>query len=152
MLSAAFTVVVIILEYLGVFRDFGIVLGALGVIATVIFGISASTRSSVRALDYRLVGVDDRLGTIDHRLGSIDNRLGAIDNRLGSIDNRLGTIDNRLGTIDNQLGTIDTRLERIDDRLGGVQQRLDGFVEGQRATNEALIRIEELLRARLPAA
>jgi hypothetical protein len=145
MLSAAFTVVVIILEYLGVFRDFGIVLGALGVIATVIFGISASTRSSVRALDYRLVGVDDRLGTIDHRLGSIDNRLGAIDNRLGSIDNRLGTID-------NQLGTIDTRLERIDDRLGGVQQRLDGFVEGQRATNEALIRIEELLRARLPAA
>jgi hypothetical protein len=115
-LSAAFTVVVIILEYLGVFRDFGIVLGALGVIATIIFGVSASTRSSVRALDDRLGGIDDRLGGIDVRLGGIDQRLGG-----------------------------------IDARLVGIEQLLGGFVDGQRATNEALIRIEELLRTRLPA-
>jgi hypothetical protein len=34
LLSAAFTIIVVILEYLGVFRDLGIVLGAVGVIAT----------------------------------------------------------------------------------------------------------------------
>jgi hypothetical protein len=109
-LSAAFTVVVIVLEYLGVFRDFGIVLGALGVIATIIFGVSASTRTSVRALDQRLGGIGDRLGGIDDRLGG------------------------------------------IDARLMGIERLLGGFVDGQRGTNEALIRIEALLRARLPAA
>jgi hypothetical protein len=129
-LSAAFTVVVIILEYLGVFRDFGIVLGALGVIATIIFGVSASTRSSVSALDGRLGGIDDRLGGIDGSLGGIDGRLGGIDGRLGGIDQRL---------------------RGIDARLVGIEQLLGGFVDGQRATNEALIRIEELLRTRLPA-
>lgn len=123
-LSAAFTVVVIVLEYLGVFRDFGIVLGALGVIATIIFGVSASTRTSVRALDQRLGGIGDRLGGVDDRLGSIDDRLGGIDDRLGG----------------------------IDARLMGIERLLGGFVDGQRGTNEALIRIEELLRARLPAA
>ncbi|HEY7647869.1 MAG TPA: hypothetical protein VID04_02600 [Methylomirabilota bacterium] len=110
MISAAFTIVVILLEYFGVFRDFKIVLGALGVIATIVFGVSASTRSSVRALD-------DRLEGIDHRLGGIDARLGG-----------------------------------IDVRLMGIEQLLGGFVGGQRVTNEALIRIEELLRTRLPAA
>jgi hypothetical protein len=109
-LAAIFGVIVAILEALGVFHDVGIALGVLSVIATIIFGVSASTRSSVRAIDYRLVGVDARLEGIDHRLGG------------------------------------------LDQRLIGVDQRLGVLVNGQQATNEALIRIEELLRTRLPAA
>ena len=89
MISAAFTVVVIILEYLGVFRDFGMILGALGVIATIIFGVSASTRSSVRALDHRLVGVDDRMGALDGRLAGLDDRLAGIGQALVRIEELL---------------------------------------------------------------
>jgi len=116
-LAAIFGVIVAILDALGVFRDVGIALGVLSVIATIMFGVSASTRSSVRAIDYRLVGVDARLEGIDHRLGGLDQRLGG-----------------------------------LDDRLVGVDQRLGVLVDGQQATNGALLRIEDLLRTRLPAA
>lgn len=44
-LSASFTIVVLIPEGLGVFRDLGLVLSGIGVILTLVFGFSASSRS-----------------------------------------------------------------------------------------------------------
>jgi hypothetical protein len=95
-LAALFGVIVAILEALGVFRDVGIALGVLSVIATIIFGVWASTRSSIRALDFRLVGVDDRLVGLDDRLGGIDRRLAGLDDRLAGIGQALVRIEELL--------------------------------------------------------
>lgn len=136
-LAAAFGVVVAILEAFGVFGDVGIALGVLSVIATIIFGISASTRSSIRVLDYRLVGLGEQMAGVDQRLAGVDQRFVGVDERLVSVDRRLVGIDERVVSVDQHL-------ESVDARLGA-------FLGGQRTTNEALGRIEELLRTRLPA-
>jgi hypothetical protein len=44
-LSASFTIVVLVLEGLGVFRDLGLVLSGIGVILTLVFGFGASART-----------------------------------------------------------------------------------------------------------
>lgn len=44
---AALTIAVAVLEYLGVFRDLGVVLSIVGLMLTMLFGLTASTRSSV---------------------------------------------------------------------------------------------------------
>jgi hypothetical protein len=49
-LAMVFTFAVVVLEYLGAFRDLGIVLSAFGLLAGVVFGLTASTRSSVTTL------------------------------------------------------------------------------------------------------
>jgi len=46
-IAAALTIAVAVLEYLGVFRDLGVVLSILGLMLTMLFGLIASTRSSV---------------------------------------------------------------------------------------------------------
>lgn len=48
--SAVFTVLVALLEYLGVFGDLAIVLSLLGVVLTILFGLLAASRSSLIAL------------------------------------------------------------------------------------------------------
>jgi hypothetical protein len=110
LLAAAFGVLVAILEALEVFSHLGIALGILSVLATIIFGVSASTRSSVRTLDHRFVGLAEQMAGVDRHLMGFDGRLAEVDEPLGA------------------------------------------FLAGQGTTNEALGRIEELLRTRLPAA
>ena len=49
-LIAAATIVVAILEALGVFKDLGIALGFIGITLTMIFGLMTATRASAREL------------------------------------------------------------------------------------------------------
>lgn len=78
-LSAAFTILVALLEALGVFPDLGLFLSILGAILTLIFGFSASTRSSLAGFRAEMV---PRLDRIDERLGRIDHHLGRMDEHL----------------------------------------------------------------------
>ncbi len=91
-ITAALTIAVAVLEGLGVFRDLGVVLGLVGLALTMLFGLTASTRSSVGALRADMIPVLERIG----------EPLERIDDQLGS----------RLERIDTQLGG---RLQRIED-------------------------------------
>ena len=74
-ISAVFTAVVLVLEALGVFRDIGLVLSGLGLLLTLISGLTASTRSSLT--EFRRE-VAPRLDRIDTRLGDMTDRLERI--------------------------------------------------------------------------
>jgi hypothetical protein len=82
MVSAALTLIAVTLEALGVFRDLGIVLSVAGALLTLLFGLAASTRSSVT--EFR--------GEVAPRLGGIEQRLGGIDARLSGMEQRLDRI------------------------------------------------------------
>lgn len=93
-ISASFTVIVLALEALEVFRDLGLVLSGLGILLTIVFGFGAASRSflgefrgdvvprldglrsSILELDRgaseRLDGVTDRL---DRVIALLDERL-----------------------------------------------------------------------------
>ena len=74
-ISAVFTAVVLVLEALGVFRDIGLVLSGLGLLLTLISGLTASTRSSLTEFRRQ---VAPRLDRIDTRLGDMTDRLERI--------------------------------------------------------------------------
>jgi hypothetical protein len=68
-ISAALTVAVVVLEVLGFFRDLGIILSAIGTAVTLLFGLTASTRSSVRELRGEIVPrLDEIIRLLDERL------------------------------------------------------------------------------------
>ncbi len=71
-ISAAFTAVVLVLEAFGVFRDVGLVLSGLGLLITLVFGLSASPRSSLN--EFR--------GEVGPRLDQIAETLSEINRTL----------------------------------------------------------------------
>lgn len=81
-ISAALTVGVALLEALGVFRDLGIVLSIVGLLVTMIFGLAASTRSSLGEFRAevvpRLEGVEARLEAMRTHLDGTGTRLDRI--------------------------------------------------------------------------
>jgi len=74
-ISAALTIVALVLEMLGVFHDVGLVLSALGLLLTLVFGFTASARSSwtkLGGMSERLDGTNERL---DRVIALLDERL-----------------------------------------------------------------------------
>lgn len=75
-ISAALTVGIALLEALGVLRDLGIVLSIVGLLVTMLFGLTASTRSSLSTFRGqvvpRLEGMEARL---DRIIALLDERL-----------------------------------------------------------------------------
>ena len=61
--SMAFTLLVVILEVYGVFRDAGIILGAIGILVSLSFGFTASTRSSMTVVTTGLADIADDMKT-----------------------------------------------------------------------------------------
>jgi hypothetical protein len=112
-ISGALTIIAALLEALGVFRDIGVFLSITGAILTVIFGLSASTRSSVlgfrREVLPRLDRMDTGLGEVNARLGEVNARLGEVTARLGGVDGRLTQVTERLERI---VTILDERLPR----------------------------------------
>jgi len=99
MISAALTLVALVLEALGVFRDLGLALSLAGLLLTAVFGLSASTRSSLGGFR----------GEVMPRLDRMDGRLGQLDVRLGQVDAHLGQMTDRLDRI---VTILDERLPR----------------------------------------
>src|SRR5215467_6147179 len=61
-ISIAFTIVVAVLEYFGVFRDLGVILSGVGIVLAVGFGISGSSRRTVELVRFDLRGIRRDLG------------------------------------------------------------------------------------------
>ena len=59
-LSALVGVMAVILEYLGIIRDVRLVIGVVSMALTVLFGLTASTRSAVGSLRNEVVPVLER--------------------------------------------------------------------------------------------
>ena len=83
--SAVLTVIVMFLEYLGVFRDFGLFLAAVGVLATVAFGAAAATQSSVYSLTVSFERIELRLDKLD-KLDKLDRMETQLSAQLGALD------------------------------------------------------------------
>lgn len=60
-IAAALTIAVAVLEYLGAFDDLGVVLSVVGVMLTMLFGLTASTRSSVAGFREDVIPVLQRI-------------------------------------------------------------------------------------------
>jgi len=56
-ISIAFTIVVAVLEYLGVFRDLGVILSAVGLALALGFGMSGSSQRTVELVRFDLRGI-----------------------------------------------------------------------------------------------
>lgn len=139
-ISAAFTLIVLLLEALGV-------LTAVGLLLTLIFGLGASTRSSLAEFRGdvvpRLDGLRESILTVDRTLDGMDVRLERMDASLEHMDASFERMDGRLARVDSGLERVDGALERVE---GGIE-RLAGQVGG---TNERLERIITILDERLP--
>jgi hypothetical protein len=88
-ISAALTLVIVALEALGVFRDLGVALSAASALLTLLFGLTASTRSSLSGFRGEVI---PRLREIEGQLGGIEGRLAGIDGRFGGMEQRLDRI------------------------------------------------------------
>src|SRR2546425_4227469 len=56
-ISIAFTIAVAVLEYVGVFRDLGVILSAVGLALALGFGISGSSQRTVELVRFDLRGI-----------------------------------------------------------------------------------------------
>lgn len=74
-LSAAFTILVGLLEALGVFHDVGIGLGFVGVGLTIVFGVNGTTGQATKKIDRRLDQMHDTLLHIVRLLELLPERL-----------------------------------------------------------------------------
>jgi hypothetical protein len=93
LLAALFTIGVAIAEYLGVFRDLGLVFGAIGVVATIWLGIPAASQRTVDALrfDFRSVRRD-----LDRGFDQVTQSQAETNRQLSGIDRRLEEITSLL--------------------------------------------------------
>lgn len=67
-ISAALGLTAVVLEYFGLLRDLGIVIGFASVTLTVLFGLTSSTRVSVRRIEFKLGSLERVLQDIRHIL------------------------------------------------------------------------------------
>jgi len=82
-LSASFTVIVLLLELLGVFADVGLVLSALGVLFTIVFGFGASSQSFL--IEFRgdvVPRLDGLRSTVLDANARLDRVIALLDERL----------------------------------------------------------------------
>lgn len=104
--SAALTMIVLVLEALDVFRDLGLILGAGGLLLTILFGFAASTRSSLA--EFR----GDVLPRFDRLEGGLDTMTGRFDLMTGRLDLMTGQLDLMTGQLDRIISLLDERLPR----------------------------------------
>jgi hypothetical protein len=179
LISGAFTILVAILEALGVLRDLGLVLGAVGVILTLISGLTASTRSSVTEfrgealprldvmtgrLDGMADGLDRMGGGLDGMAGGLDamtGRLGAmaegleamaggLDAVAGHVGALVGSFDTMAGRVGAMAGGFEAMTGRLDATAGRVDAMTGGMTSGFDGAASRLDQIIRLLDERLP--
>jgi len=74
-LAMVFTAVILVLEGVGLLKDLGLVLTGLGFLASLAFGFSATTRTSVRTIRSEIQGVRSDLGGVVAALTRIERLL-----------------------------------------------------------------------------
>lgn len=81
-LAGAFTLVVALLEAFGVFGEVGLAFSIIGLLVTIGFGLSASTRSSVQALHSEVQVLHRALASMTESLRAMADGLGRIETLL----------------------------------------------------------------------
>jgi hypothetical protein len=71
-ISAAVTIIAGVLEVLGLWNEAGVGIGFIGLALSIVFGLTAATRTAVAGLDRRLDQMHD---TLKHILLILDRRL-----------------------------------------------------------------------------
>lgn len=82
-IGAVFTVIVAILEGLGVFHDVGVALGFVGLVVTSLFGASGATKTATRTMHRELEHTHD---TLRHMLLVLNQIRDGIDQIRDGID------------------------------------------------------------------
>lgn len=106
MISAALTVALLLLEVFGVLHDVGMALSLLGLVISVLFGLTASTRSSLN--QFRGVVVP-RLDVLAAGVDGLGSRLDGLGARFDGLGARFDGLDARLDRI---IALLDERLPR----------------------------------------
>ena len=75
LIAGAATIVVAILEALGVFRDLGIALSVVGIVLSVLFGITASTRSAVTTASSAIATLRGEIATLRGEITTLRDSL-----------------------------------------------------------------------------
>lgn len=139
-IAAIFSVLIAVLEYLGVFRDLGLVLSLGSIALALTFGLTGSSQRTVELLRFSLRGVRRDLGHLGGDVGAL--REVAVR---GFAETTRGIAETNRGIAEINLG--------IAEINRGVAQTNRGLVETNRGLGETTRGIGEiaaLLRDRLP--
>ena len=85
-ISAVGTIIVAILEALGVFHDLGMALAIVGIILSIAFGVVASTRTAVGNLGGQVGSLRDEIELVQAGIGTLRDPLDRI---VAILDERL---------------------------------------------------------------
>lgn len=106
-ISVATTIVVAILEALGVFDDVGIALGIVGILPSISFGVMASTRTAVSGLGGHILVLHDEIRVVRDGIAALGDGLGAVREEIGAVRDRIETLHSPLARI---VAILDERL------------------------------------------
>jgi hypothetical protein len=112
-ITAAATLVVLALEALGVFSDLGLVLSLAGILLSIVFGMSASTRSAVGTVRGALGALRGDTGAVRDEVGALRGDVGAVRDEVGALRGDVGAVRDGLGAVQNEVAALRLPLERI---------------------------------------
>lgn len=116
-ISVATTIVVAILEALGVFDDVGIALGIVGILPSISFGVMASTRTAVSGLGGHILVLHDEIRVVRDGIAALGDGLGAVREEIGAVRDRIETLHSPLARIaSSRFWTSGSRRLRFAER------------------------------------
>jgi hypothetical protein len=92
LLSGVGTIIVAILEGLGVFDDLGLVLSVVGIVLSIMFGVTASTRTAVRSIGAEVAGLRVANGGVGTELVGVRLEVGGLRADTGAVRDEIGTL------------------------------------------------------------
>jgi hypothetical protein len=98
-ISVAGTIVVAILEALGVFDDVGIALSVVGILLSISFGVMASTRTAVNGLGGHMLVLHDEIRVVRDEIAALGDGIGAVREEVGTVRDSIETLHSPLERI-----------------------------------------------------
>ena len=117
LITGAATIIVAILEALGIFHDVGIALSVAGIVLSIIFGVTASTRSAVTSLGGQLIDVREGVSAVREELGAVREGVSAVGGEVSAVRGEVVALrDSVAPTLERILGVLTERLPQSPAR------------------------------------
>jgi hypothetical protein len=113
LLSGVGTIIVGILEGLGVFDDLGLVLSVVGIVLSIMFGVTASTRTTMRSIGAGVAGLRVEIGGVGSELVGVRLEVGGLRADTGAVREEIRATHGQVGAVRAEIGTLREPLERI---------------------------------------
>jgi hypothetical protein len=123
-ITAAATIVVAILEGLGVFRDLGIVLGVIGIVLSIVFGATASTRSAVSAVTSGVTALRSELGVVTSGVSALRDDVGAVTSGITGLGVEFATVASGISAVREELAMVRGEVGGMRGDLGAVREEI----------------------------